>query len=119
MHTVGAIFDFLYNQENLLREYDYNRLPIACQNSYKTMQDIDPLEVNDELKRFMVNVRNKNFLKIYLKNLLKVFPNLCTALRLLLTCPAVSVARTERSFSELTLIKIFYRSTMMDERLSS
>ena len=114
-------FIFLYNQENLLREYDYNRLPTACQNLYKTMRDIDSLEISDELERFLVIVRtNLNFLiYIYRKQLLKVYPNLCIALRVSLTCAAVSVAGAERSFSGLKLIKIPLRSTMMDERLTS
>ena len=34
----------------------------------------------------------------------------------LLTCPAVSVAGAERSFSQLKLIKSFYRSNVMDKR---
>ena len=50
MHTVDAIFDFLRNQENLLREYEHNRLPSACQKFYKTMADINLSEINDELK---------------------------------------------------------------------
>ena len=37
MRTVGAIFDLFYNQENLLREYEHNRLPTACQNLYKAI----------------------------------------------------------------------------------
>ena len=88
----------------------------------KTAGNIDPLEIKDELKRFVVIVRKKQIfsdLHINRKQLLKVYPNLCIALRALLTCPAVSTARAERSFSKLKLIKIFHRSTMMDERLSS
>ena len=46
----------------------------------------------------------------------KVYPNLRKALRVLLTCPEVSVAGTAKSFSTLKPIKIFHRSTMMDER---
>ena len=66
MRRVDVIFDFLYNQENLLREYDHNRLLTACQNMYKTMGNIfDPLEINDELEGFVVIVRKKNFSDIY------------------------------------------------------
>ena len=57
MRKMGAVFDFLYNQEDLLREYEHNRLPGACQNLFKTMGDIDSLKINDELKRFVAIVR--------------------------------------------------------------
>ena len=61
--------------------------------------------------------KNKDFLTYtYRKLLLKVYPKLCITLQVLLTCPAVSVAGAERSFSKLKLIKIFHRSTMIDER---
>ena len=57
MHTAGSIFDFFYYQENLSLEYEHNRIPSSCQNFYKTMGDIDSLEMNDELGRFVVIVR--------------------------------------------------------------
>ncbi|KAL3832338.1 hypothetical protein ACJMK2_023990 [Sinanodonta woodiana] len=47
-----------------------------------------------------------------------VFPNLRTALKILLTM-SVSVASCERSFSKLKLIKLYLRSTMGRERLSN
>jgi hypothetical protein len=46
-----------------------------------------------------------------------VFPNLRTALQIMLTV-AVSVASCERSFSKLKLIKTYLRSSMKQERLS-
>ena len=49
MHAVGTIFNYLYNQENILRQYEHNRLPSACQNFSKTMGDIDPWKMNDDL----------------------------------------------------------------------
>lgn len=45
------------------------------------------------------------------------FPEVITALILFLTIP-VTVARTERSFSKLKLIKNYLRSTMTQQRLS-
>ena len=116
MGTVAAIFDFLCNHENLLREYEHDCFPAACQNFCKTMGGIDPLEINDELERYVFIVRkNKNFLTdIYQRQLLKTHPNLCIALQDVLTCPAVLVASTKRSFSMLKPIKIFHKSTMMD-----
>ena len=127
MHTVGAIFNFLYNQESLLQVYGHNRLLNACQKFYETISDINPMEMNEELERFVVIVKeNKEDFKtaddflsyIYRKHMLEVYPNLSIALRVLLTCP-VSVAGAERSFSKLKLIKTFHRSTMMDKRLTS
>lgn len=47
-----------------------------------------------------------------------VFPNLRTALQILLTM-AVSVASCERSFSKLKLIKTYLRSAMSQERLTN
>ena len=47
-----------------------------------------------------------------------VFPNLQTALQILLTM-SVSVASCERSFSKLKLIKSYLRSNMTQDRLSS
>ena len=123
---MGAIFNFLYNQESLLQVYGHNRLLNACQKFYETLSDINPVEMNEELERFVVIVKeNKEDLKtandflsyIYRKHMLEVYPNLPIALRVLLTCP-VSVAGAERSFSKMKLIKTFHRSTMMDERLT-
>ena len=48
----------------------------------------------------------------------EVFPNVTTALRILLTAP-ITVASAERSFSKLKLIKTFLRSTMSEDRLES
>ena len=48
-----------------------------------------------------------------------MFPNVTTALRILLTAP-ITVASAERSFSKLKLIiKTFLRSTMSEDRLES
>jgi hypothetical protein len=45
------------------------------------------------------------------------FPDVCTALLLLLTLP-VTVAASERSFSKLKLIKIYLRSSVGQMQLS-
>ena len=47
-----------------------------------------------------------------------LFPNAWTALRILQTIP-VTVAKGERSFSKLKLIKTHLRSTMAQEKLSN
>lgn len=126
-HTVAGVFDFLINQERLLSAYQENNLLTMCKNFEKKLGDIDPLEMKDELERFVHVIKaNKESLKtasdfltyICRKQLLEVYPNLFIALRVLLACP-VSVAGAERSFSKLKLIKTFHRSTMMDDRLSA
>jgi len=48
----------------------------------------------------------------------EVYPNVCIAFRIMLNC-LDSVARAERSFSKLKLIKTFSRFHMTDSRLSS
>ena len=53
---------------------------------------------------------------IYDSRLQDVFPNVTTALRILLTIP-ITVALAERSFSKLKLIKTYLRSTMSQNRL--
>ncbi|XP_069477668.1 zinc finger MYM-type protein 1-like [Ambystoma mexicanum] len=55
---------------------------------------------------------------MYKENVENVFPQLCIGLRIFLTIP-VSVATGERSFSKLSLIKIYLRSPMGQERLNS
>ena len=52
--------------------------------------------------------------QLYDLQLQQSFPNLCVALKILLTIP-VSVATCERSFSTLKLIKIYLRSTTSQE----
>lgn len=56
-------------------------------------------------------------LNILEKNLIGLFPNISTALRIFLSLPA-SVASAERSFSVLKRVKNFNRSAMSQERLN-
>ena len=129
MHDVVEIFNFLLNQQNLLKkskciDNSFN----ACQKFEGKLGDIDPFEMKDELVRFALIKENKKTLKtakdflnyICMKHLMELYPNfnLFIALRVLLTCP-LSIAGAERSFSKLKLIKTFNRSIMMDDRLSS
>lgn len=55
---------------------------------------------------------------IYTKGIETIFPQLCIALRIFISIP-VSVARGERSFSKLSLVKSCIRSTMSHKRLSA
>lgn len=53
---------------------------------------------------------------IYSKEMIDVFPNLYTALKIFLTLPVTS-CEAERSFSKLTIIKNKYRTVMTEKRL--
>ena len=126
MHDEVEIFNFLLNQQNLLKESECNSFNV-CQKFEEKLGDIDPLEMKDGLVRFALLIKeNKKTLKtakdflncICMKHLMKLYPNLFIALRVLLTCP-LSIAGAERSFSKFKLIKTFNRSTMINNRLSS
>ncbi|XP_047135276.1 uncharacterized protein LOC124812525 [Hydra vulgaris] len=126
-HDVAAVFSFLFNQKSLFQAYKDNTLLLKCQNFHNKMGDIDPFEMEMELKRFIhLVLENDEKLKTaihflnYINNkcLQEVYPNVAIALRVLLTCP-VTATIAERSFSKLKLIKNFHRSTMTQDRLSS
>ncbi|XP_047127720.1 52 kDa repressor of the inhibitor of the protein kinase-like [Hydra vulgaris] len=113
--------------KSLFQAYKDNTLLLKCQNFHNKMGDIDPFEMEMELKRFIhLVLENDEKLKtaihflnyINSKCLQEVYPNVAIALRVLLTCP-VTAATAERSFSKLKLIKNFHRSTMTQDRLSS
>ena len=119
------IFNFLLSQENLLQAFNENNIHDACKTFHDKLGDIDPLEMKEELGRFVhVINENKESLKtigdflnyICKKQLLEVYPNLFIALRVQMTF-FISAASAERSFSKL--IKTFYRSTTTDDRLTS
>ena len=107
------IFNFLLRQENLLQAFNENNILDACKTFHDKLGNTDPFEIKEELERF-VHVINKNkeslkttrdFLNyICKKHLLKVYPNLFIALRVVMTCP-ISAGSAERSFSNLKLIK--------------
>lgn len=54
---------------------------------------------------------------IYDRDLIEVFPNLTTILKIYLTIPITS-CEAERNFSKLSIIKNKYRSTMLEDRLN-
>lgn len=54
---------------------------------------------------------------IYEKNLIDIFPNLTTILKIFITLPITS-CEAERNFSKLSIIKNKYRSTMLESRLN-
>ena len=79
------------------------------------MGNVHPLEINDELERFVVIVGiDKNFVTyIYRKQLLKFYPNLSIDLRVFLSSFG---GRCREKFQQVETIKIFHRSTMKGER---
>ena len=92
MHDVVEIFNFLLNQQNLLKESECNSFN-ACQKFEEKLGDIDSLEMKDELVCFALLIKeNKKTLKtakdflnyICMKHLMEVYPNLFIALRVLL-----------------------------------
>ena len=82
--------------------------------------DIEELNLFTELKILTLALPEEgsplDVLKyIHTHRLQEVFPNVITALRIVLI--PVTVASAERSFSKLNLIKTYFRSTMTQERL--
>ena len=118
------IFNFLLSQENILQAFNENNILDACTTFHDKLGDIDPFEIKEERGHLHVINENKESLKtkrdflnyICKKELLKVYPNLFNALRVLMTC-LISAASAEKSFSKL--IKTIHRSTTMDDRLTS
>lgn len=72
-------------------------------------KEIVPMKSVRELAHFLI-IQNASMSSSY--------ADVCTALIMFLTVP-VTTAKAERSFSKLTLIKNYMRSTMAQERLSS
>uniref|UniRef100_A0ABD2W6P2 HAT C-terminal dimerisation domain-containing protein n=1 Tax=Trichogramma kaykai TaxID=54128 RepID=A0ABD2W6P2_9HYME len=98
--------------ENLLNEVR-QFIPLLREQPREKFIEVDTSEIQE---------KNLNLLKV-LEWMIQfdaqqVFPNLYIALRLLLTI-LIANCETERSFSVLKRIKNMYRSTMLDDRLSS
>lgn len=82
-------------------------------------KDINAFELAEEISAVSALLDKKSSPSNTLQfiTLLNFAPNLCIALRLLLTIP-ITVASGERSFSKLKLIKNFLRSTTTQTRLN-
>ena len=99
-------------------------LEIALTDISKQSKDIDGYILSEEMeiiKSVLPTQQQKpRELLQYLacKERSTAFPNLFTALRILLTIP-VTVASGERSFSKLKLIKTYLRSAFHQERLNN
>lgn len=125
LNKYESIFGFLFNIGNLKFEED-DTINKACLNLESALsdgdkkKDISAIDLFDELKILSRRISNnspKEVLKyICANNCTSLYPNVYTALRILLTIPT-TVASAERSFSKLKLIKNYLRSTMSQERL--
>lgn len=127
LSTFNTTWSFLYNLKTIP---DEDRLQEVCINLEAILTDGDKSDISgNELKQEILSIRNllndsgepllplKVLQLIHENKWQDIFPNLWTALRILLTI-TVTVASGERSFSKLKLIKTYLRSTMLEDRLS-
>lgn len=124
----NSIFSFLQNI-NEWRELNIEQKKARCLHLQQKLtsglsSDIDGEDLFHELELLPIFFINEDttpldILKyICSNNLMSIFPNLATSLRVYLTLP-VTVAEGERSFSKLKLIKTYLRSTMTQDRLTN
>lgn len=88
------------DQKDIIGEELFNEIQIF--NQVFPVTDYSPLSI-------------LNFLAV--NSTLELYPNLVTALRILLTLPT-GIASGEGSFSKLKVIRTYLRSTMLQDRLS-
>ncbi|KAG8434798.1 hypothetical protein GDO86_012953 [Hymenochirus boettgeri] len=122
----SRMFGFLYSIQNVT-EISREEVKQQCDQLEKALshgeqRDIDAADLCYELcvlsSHLPTNCNTPRTVLdyIYKNKMSSMFPNMCIALRILLTLP-VTVASGERSFSKLKLIKTYLRSTMSQERL--
>ena len=132
LHDLSFRFGFLLEVDSLLGEsMKLDELLRHCVDFGNTYEgDVDGRSLYDEILdcRMLFKTRQnravpspvspEELLQATVEYGKDVFPNLRTALQILLTM-SVSVASCERSFSKLKLIKNWLRSTMSQEGLSN
>lgn len=122
INTYKVIQPYFLNSasdENLIKE--------AKEFAQKFPQDVSqtfPAQISSVRKAFLSKIKKMSNVKelvdfLFIENstLVSTYPDVCTACFMYLTVP-ITVAKAERSFSKLKLIKTFLRSTMSQERLS-
>jgi hypothetical protein len=95
-----------------------NKADLHCDDMFSDSDDDDTEQEALHLSPKYNSVSHKELLDWILEGRCNaLFPNLTTALRVILTYP-VSAASAERSFSKLKLVKSYLRSTMGQDRLN-
>lgn len=127
LHQNNETFSFLQNLQHW-SDLDIDTKNAHCSNLENKLchagsSDLDKFELFNEIELLPMFIDDSttpldilNYL--YTNNLIPVFPNLSTALRIYLTLP-VTVAYSERSFSKLKIIKNYLRSTLSQSRLTN
>jgi len=121
----NSLFSFLYNitliedENELLKHCKDLQLSLTSDDGLNT--DINSIELHQEIiafKRHSKDGKNdpRKVLKYICKRkMVELFPNLVTALKILLTLP-ITAASAERSFSKLKIIKNHLRSQICQMR---
>lgn len=127
LQDINTLFGFLYgNQLQSMTDEDLKARATELASTYKCDLDKDELliEVHSfkyhalDLAPIMTEATPAELLSsIYKNGLEDAYPNVTTALKILLTMP-VSVASNERSFSKLKLIKTYLRNRTTQQRLT-
>eukprot|EP00731_Ephydatia_muelleri_P001290 Em0001g1290a len=127
LQELNSKFGFLLNVQSLINGNVESDLVHQCADFGVVYEgDVNGAALYQEIADCQMLFANRQTLPSTPEELLKatiqygkdVFPNLQTALQILLTMP-VSVASCERSFSKLKIIKTYLRSTMAQERLGN
>ena len=127
LQELNSKFGFLLNVQSLINGDVESDLVHQCADFGVVYEgDVNGAALYQEITDCQMLFANRQILPSTPEELLKatiqygkdVFPNLQTALQILLTMP-VSVASCERSFSKLKIIKTYLRSTMAQERLGN
>ena len=127
LQELNSKFGFLLNVQSLINGDVESDLVHQCADFGVVYEgDVNGAALYQEITDCQMLFANRQTLPSTPEELLKatiqygkdVFPNLQTALQILLTMP-VSVASYERSFSKLKIIKSYLRSTMAQERLGN
>lgn len=124
LSDINSTWQFMYD----LKKIDHNGLNAACSDlesvlTHGALSDISGTELAQEIRSLSAFLGGddghpKGVLEFLAKHCWKdMFPNVWTALRIFITIP-VTVAKGERSFSKLKLIKTYLRSVLADEKLS-
>jgi hypothetical protein len=120
---INESWSFLYDMNKTNESLEEDCLKLEKKLTHDHSRDISGLELSREimcLQKFLDNKEGhpKAVLQVLsLNNWQDTFPNIWTALRIFVTIP-VTVAKGERSFSKLKLIKTYLRSTLAEDKLS-